>query len=327
MRGWRVVAPGEIVWEESLPEPPVAAGLIGVEVVAAAVNFADNLVVGGTYQAIPPYPFTPGLEVLGRVTAPGSSDLRVGQLVVGLTAAGGGSWAEHALCDPRQVEAVPTTVDPMAALAVHTNAQTAWFALHRRARVTAGEHVLVLAAAGGVGSMTIQLAKAHGCVVHAVTSATKVDEARRLGADTVWDRGEPDWAERLRAELSAAGVGVDVVIDPVGSTAGEQAARLLRFEGRHVIVGFTGGGPPTVRANHVLVKNLEVTGVHWWRYPIERPDLVTRAAREIFTLLTEGSLDAAISSIEPLERAWPAAQEVAAGHTTGKVLIAVESPS
>ena len=201
MRGWRVAAPGEITWEESLPEPSVAAGLIGVEVVAAAVNFADNLVVGGTYQTIPPYPFTPGLEVLGRVTTTGSSDLTVGQLVVGLTAGGSGSWAEHALCDPRQVEAVPDDVDPEAALAVHTNAQTAWFALHRRARVAPGEHVLVLAAAGGVGSMTIQLAKAHGCVVHAVTSASKVDEARRLGADTVWDRGDEDWAPRLRDEL------------------------------------------------------------------------------------------------------------------------------
>ena len=327
MRGWRVAAPGDITWEESLPEPSVAAGLIGVEVVAAAVNFADNLVVGGTYQTIPPYPFTPGLEVLGRVTTTGSSDLTVGQLVVGLTAGGSGSWAEHALCDPRQVEAVPDDVDPEAALAVHTNAQTAWFALHRRARVAPGEHVLVLAAAGGVGSMTIQLAKAHGCVVHAVTSASKVDEALRLGADTVWDRGDEDWALRLRDELSAQGGGLDVVVDPVGSTAGEQAARLLRFEGRHVIVGFTGGGPPTVRANHVLVKNLEVTGVHWWRYPIERPDLVALAASEIFTLLAAGSLDAAVSRREPLPRAWLAAQDVAAGHTTGKVVISVQDPN
>ena len=323
MKGWRVDAPGEITWQESLPEPKIAPGLVGIEVVAAAVNFADSLVVGGTYQTIPPYPFTPGLEVLGRVTASGDSDLPEGRLVVGLTAAGGGSWAELALCDPRQVEAVPDDVDPEAALAVHTNAQTAWFALHRRARVASGEHVLVLAAAGGVGSMAVQLAKAHGCVVHTVTSATKVDEARRLGADTVWDRGEEDWAPRLRDELSAQGAGINVLIDPVGSTAGEEAARLLRFEGRHVIVGFTGGGPPTVRANHVLVKNLEVTGVHWWRYPIERPDLVARAAREIFALLSAGSLDAAVSRREPLERAWPAAQDVAAGHTTGKVIVEV----
>ena len=323
MRGWKVTAPGQITWEESLPEPSVAAGLIGVEVVAAAVNFADNLVVGGTYQTIPPYPFTPGLEVLGRVTASGDSDLPEGRLVVGLTAGGGGSWAEHALCDPRQIETVPDGVNPEEALAVHTNAQTAWFALHRRARVTSGEHVVVLAAAGGVGSMAVQLAKAHGCVVHAVTSSNKSTEALRLGADTVWDRGDPAWPEQLRDELTAQGVGVDVLIDPVGSPAGEQAARLLRFEGRHVIVGFTGGGPPTVRANHVLVKNLEVTGVHWWRYPIERPDLVARAAREIFALLSAGSLDAAVSRREPLERAWPAAQDVAAGHTTGKVVITV----
>jgi len=317
-----VAAPGEITWEESLPEPSVAAGLIGVEVLAAAVNFADSLVVGGTYQTIPPYPFTPGLEVLGRVVSPGTTEFEPGQLVVGLTAAGGGSWAELALCDPRQVVAVPDSIDPRDALAVHTNAQTAWFALHRRARVAPGEHVVILAAAGGVGSMAIQLARAHGCIVHTLTSSSKVDEARRLGAHTTWSREDDDWSDRLREMLAAEGAGIDVVIDPVGAETGERAARLLRFEGRHVIVGFTGGGPPTVRANHVLVKNTEVTGVHWWRYPIERPDLVEQAATEIFALLASGAIDPAISAVEPLERAWPAAQKVASGRTTGKVLIA-----
>ena len=322
MRGWLVEAPGEISWRDDLPQPSANEGLIGIDVLAAAVNFADSLVVGGTYQTIPPYPFTPGLEVLGRVTSPSAGGFEEGQLVVGLTTAGGGSWAEYALCDPRQVVAVPDSIDPRDALAVHTNAQTAWFALHRRARVAPGEHVLVLAAAGGVGSMAVQLARAHGCVVHALTSASKVDEARRLGAHTTWSREDPDWSERLRESLVADGAGVDAVIDAVGADTGERAARLLRFEGRHVIVGFTGGGPPTVRANHVLVKNTEVTGVHWWRYPLERPDLVEQAATEIFTLLASGAIDPAISAVEPLDRAWSTAQKVASGRTTGKVLIA-----
>ena len=119
MRGWLVEAPGEISWRDDLPQPSASEGLIGIDVVAAAVNFADSLVVGGTYQTIPPYPFTPGLEVLGRVTSPSAGGFEEGQMVVGLTTAGGGSWAEYALCDPRQVVAVPDSVDPRDALAVH----------------------------------------------------------------------------------------------------------------------------------------------------------------------------------------------------------------
>lgn len=322
MRAWRVHQLGSAVLDDDVadlgldPDDPHA---VIVRVEAAAANYADSLVIDGIYQERPPLPFTPGLEVAGVVTATNSDRFAEGDRVVGLTTAGAGSWGRYARCDARQLAALPVDVDAVAAIGIHVNAQTAWFALHRRGGVQSGETVLVHAAAGGVGTMAVQLALAAGCTVIATASAGKLELPRSLGAHHCLDNRAPDWAERVRQLTD--GAGVDVVVDPVGGAVFSDSWRLLRFEGRLVTVGFTSGEVPSVRANHALVKNVTLHGLYWARYTFEAPDVVDAAAAEVFELHRDGRLDPCVTVVSPMDEALQRVHEVAAGATTGKSVL------
>lgn len=322
MRAWRVHELGTAVFEHDVTEPTLegddAHGVV-VRVDAAAANYADSLVVSGVYQERPPLPFTPGLEVAGVVTASNSDRFGPGDRVVGLTTGGRGSWAEQARCDARQLTALPDDIAAVDAIGLHVNAQTAWFALHRRAGMRPGEIVLVHAAAGGVGTMAVQLAVAAGCTVIATASSAKVDVPRRLGAHHCLDNRDPGWPDRVR-ELSD-GAGVDVVVDPVGGGLFTDSWRLLRFEGRLVTVGFTSGEVPGVRANHALVKNVTLHGLYWARYTFEAPDAVAAAGEEIFDLHRRGGLEPFVTVVSPMRHAVERVQDVAGGATTGKSVL------
>ena len=320
MRAWQVVAPGRAELTSDA-EPPVLdpddPHATVVEVHAAAANFADRLMIDGRYQLRPRLPFVPGFEVAGVVRATNSTRLRVGDRVAGVTDPRHGSWAEVASADDRHLTVLPDDLGWTAALALHVNAQTAWFALHRAAHLRPADTVLVHAAAGGIGSMAVQLAIAHGCTVTGTASAGKLDTVRSLGAQLAVDNRDPAWPGHVRGAVGD----VDVVIDPVGDAVFAGSWKLLGFAGRYVSVGFTSGSIPAVPANQALVKNVSFHGLYWTPYATARPDLVTRAATEIFGLHRDGRLDPCVTVTAPLEEALTCVDRVARGDTTGKSVI------
>ena len=318
MRGWFVEEKGAARFTSDLSDPALRAGEMIVQVEAAAANFADRLLIDGKHQIRPRRPFVAGLEVAGIVVESDAVDLPVGSLVAGLVEPGSGSWAERCRCSPRAVIAVPPALDLVDVVAINLNAQTAWISLHHRARVEPGEIVVVHAAAGGVGTMAVQLAVAAGARVFATCSATKMATPQRLGAEVVVDNRSDDW-HKILAE--AAPDGVDVVIDPVGGDVFERSLKLLRFEGRLVSVGFTSGVLSSMPANYALVKNLSLMGVFWEPYAEQRRDVVDRAARKIFDLHRGDALDACVTVVDHMESALRRVDDVAAGRTTGKTVL------
>jgi NADPH:quinone reductase len=322
MRAWYVVERGRAVMVDDAPMPhldPQDPHTTVVEVHAAAANFADRLMIDGRYQLRPRTPFVPGFELAGVVRATSSSRLRVGDRVAGVANPRHGSWAEVASADDRHLTVLPDDLGWVDAIGLHVNAQTAWFALHRTARLRPTDTVLIHAAAGGVGSMAVQLARAHGCRVVGAASAGKLDVVRSLGADVVVDNRGDSWPAVIRDAVGE----VDVVIDPVGEAVFAGSWSLLGFEGRYVAVGFASGGIPSVPANEALVRNLSLQGMYWTPYATARPDLVIRAAGEIFGLHREGRLDPCVTSTAPLEDAIECVDRVARGATTGKTVLTV----
>lgn len=318
MRGWLVEEKGSARFVSDLPEPVPGAGEMIVQVEAAAANYADRLLIDGKHQIRPRRPFVAGLEVAGTVVESDSTDHPVGARVTGLVEPGSGGWAERCRCTPAGVMEVPRDLDPVDVVAINLNAQTVWIGLHHRARVQPGEVVVVHAAAGGVGTMAVQLAVAPGARVFATCSSAKMHVPRRLGAEVVVDNRSDDW-HKILAE--AAPSGVDVVVDPVGGDIFERSLKLLRFEGRLITIGFTSGVIPSMAANYALVKNLSLIGVFWEPYAAHRPEITERAAAEVFALHRAGDLDACVTVVDHVENALRRVDDVAAGRTTGKTVL------
>ena len=324
MRAWRLHRLGD-PWdhlelsEVATPEP--GSGQVLVEVAAADLNFADVLQCQGVYQVRAPTPFTPGMGGAGRVIAAGPEvDLEPGQLVVGSTAVGHGAFAQQALFPADGCTRVPDGIDPVVAAGLHVTYGTAWFALHRRGQLRPGETVLVLAAAGGVGSAAVQLAKAAGCwVLGAAGGATKAEACRAIGADEVIDYDGQDLYETVMDLTS--GRGVDVVYDPVGGDYFDIARRLLAWEGRLLVVGFASGRIPDAPANHLLVKNYSVVGVHMGGYRVADPGPFEQCYREVHGLLADGLIDPLIAERVAFEHLPRALRDLAERRTTGRLVL------
>ena len=234
-------------------------GMVVIDVGAAGVSFPDLLLIRGEYQLKLDPPFVPGTEVAGVVrSAPADSGFAVGQRVSGLAMLGG--WAERVALPADSVMPTPDGVDDGAAVCLLGNYYTMYFALARRAALLAGETVLVLGSAGGVGTAAIQIAKAMGATVIAMVHRTGATEfVESLGADVVLPLTD-GWAQAVREHTG--GRGVDVVVDPVGGDAFDDAIRVLATEGRLLVLGFaSGGGIPTVKVNRLLLRNVSVVGV------------------------------------------------------------------
>jgi NADPH:quinone reductase len=321
VRAWQVVrhgAPDEAMALGDAPQP--AGGGVVVEVVACGLNFADSLLCAGTYQERPALPFTPGLEVAGRVVA--GDGWHPGDTVVGLTALPHGGLADRAVLHPSACLPLPEGFHPLTAAGMLITEQSAWFALHRRGRLAPGEVVLVHAGAGGVGSATIQLARAAGATVIATAGgATKVARCLELGAHHALDHRTDDVVEVVK-DLTG-GRGVDVVVDPVGGETFAASTKVVAWEGRIVVVGSASGIPGEVRANHVLVKNYDVVGLHWPRYRLERPELLGEAHDALVALHQQGALHTDVSEVVPFGGAADAVARLAAGRTTGKLVVQV----
>ncbi|MDG1411319.1 MAG: NADPH:quinone oxidoreductase family protein [Acidimicrobiales bacterium] len=318
MKGWLVLHKGTAEFVNDLPEPQLDGESMVVQVEAAAANFADRLLIDGKHQIRPARPFTAGLEVAGTVVDSSSERHPVGSRVMGLVEPGVGSWAERCRCSPRNVIRIPDGVDAVTALAIHLNAETVWLGLHHRARIAAGDVVLVHAAAGGIGTMAVQLAVAAGANVFATCSAGKAEVPFRLGATAVVDNRAANWHRQIAAYAPG---GVDIVVDPVGGDLFERSLKLLRFEGRLITLGFASGAVPSMPANYALVKNLSLIGVFWEPYAAHHPELVERAAREIFALHAEGRIDPCVTVVDDISNAVDRVNDVAAGATVGKTVL------
>ncbi len=326
--GWSVTRlgePGDVLelTESDLPDPQPGQVLLRVR--ACALNFPDVLMIRGQYQDRPPLPFTPGIEVCGDVLAAPDGPFPVGSRVIGGTLLPFGALAELALADTRHLHAAPTSLDDARAASFTVAYQTAWMALIHRARLVPGETVLIHAAAGGVGTAAIAVAKATGArVVGVVGGADKAAVAAEFGADVVIDRLEHPTLDTLVAALKDAlgRGGADVVFDPVGGDSFTASTKVMAFEGRLVVIGFAGGIIPTLAANHALVKNYSVIGLLWGAYRFRAPGLVDDAWAALERLLADGMQPPAVSQVLPLDRAVDGLVELAAGRTTGRVVIA-----
>jgi NADPH:quinone reductase len=308
----------------SLPDPAPAAGEVLVTVKGVAVNYVDSLVVTGKYQFLPERPFVPGKLPAGIVSALGQGvqDVKVGDRV--LTLAEQGGYAERIVVPVRDCFKLPSTMSFVDAAAMALVYDTAWFALRERARFRAGETVLVLGGTGGVGLAAIQLAKAWGAKVLAgVSNPDKAPLALDAGADAVVDLSQENLRESLREQVFQInnGSGVDIVLDPVGGDAFDAALRALAWRGRLVVIGFAAGRIPTVKANYLLVKNIEVSGLQISDYRKRMPDLMAQCLGEIFALYAAGKLKPAPTVTRPLDDFAQALQDVVYRRVAGRVVL------
>jgi len=311
---------------EELAEGEPDDGMVRIRLRASAINYFDSLMISGQYQTKPDLPFVPGSEISGVViNAPAGSGFQPGDRVmalvdnVGLTR---GGYAEVADAAPGSVAPMPAKMGFDEAAAFTLIFQTGWFGLHRRANLQAGETLLVHAGAGGVGSAAIQLGKAAGAIVIATAgSDEKVEVCRELGADHAINYKTQDFVEEVKK--ITGGRGADVVYDPVGGDVYDRSTKCIAFEGRIVIVGFTSGRIPQAAANHVLVKNYSVVGLHWGLYSKRAPELIPLATKALLELYDAGKIKPYVSTRLPLSEAPRALTSVAEGKSTGKVILTV----
>jgi NADPH2:quinone reductase len=317
-RGHSYGPPTSLVWEE-VADPPLGDGQARIDIKASAVNYPDILYVAGTYQVKPTPPFVPGFEVAGVVVESRSPELPVGARVAS-TLDGSGGYATRAVCAPSNAFVVPASMPLEDAAAITVTYQTGWFALHRRAQIKAGETLLVHAGAGGVGSAAIQLGKAAGARVIATAGGeAKVEVCRRLGADVAIDYTKEDFVAAVKGATQQRGA--DVVFDPVGGDVFEKSTKCIAFEGRILVIGFTSGRFPEVRANHILVKNYAVVGLHWGAYNLFDPAAIVAAQRALYSLYEAGKIRPLVSEQIPLREAPRAMGKVASRGSTGKIVL------
>ncbi|KDQ71359.1 alcohol dehydrogenase [Streptomyces sp. NTK 937] len=304
--------PDEVMVLEETDRPVPGAGQVLLTVRAANVNFPDALLCRGQYQVRPPLPFTPGVEICGETED--------GRRVLATPALPSGGFAEYVTADEAALLPAPEALDDAEAAALHIGYQTGWFGLHRRARLRAGETLLVHAAAGGVGSAAVQLGKAAGAtVIGVVGGADKAAIARELGCDLVIDRRSEDIVASVKE--ATGGRGADVVYDPVGGDAYAKSVKCIAFEGRVVVVGFASGAVPSPALNHALVKNYSILGLHWGLYNTKDPDAVRACHDELTKLAADGVVKPLVSERVPMADAARAVQRVAGGTSTGRIVV------
>ena len=320
--------PDTLVLAEA-PDPVPAADQVVIAVKACGVNFPDALIIEDRYQVRPERPFAPGAEVAGIVEALGAgvTGLRLGQRVIGFCSWGGMTEKlaiDAALCTPMP-DAMP--FDEAAALVMTYG--TALYALKHRGALKAGETVLVLGAAGGVGLAAVEIAKAAGArVIAAASSDEKAAFAREAGADetVVYPRGPFDTeGSKALAELFKAACGpkgADVVLDPVGGDYAEAALRAIAWEGRLLVVGFP-AGIPRMPLNLVLLKGCQIVGVAWGGAVIRDPAGLAEDIRSLLDLHARGLIRPRISARYPLARAGEAIARLSSREALGKIVVMV----
>lgn len=302
------------------PEP--GRGEVLIEVAACGLNFADLLMMKGSYQDTPEPPFTLGMELSGRVVGhgPGVTEPAIGARVAAF--AGRGGLAEVAAVPAEVCVEIPETMAMDVAAGFLVAYGTSHLALTRRARLAPGERLVVLGAAGGVGLTAVELGAALGAEVIAVArGAEKLAAAKAAGAHHLIDAETAD----LRAGIKALG-GADVVYDAVGGAAFTDALRATRPEGRLLVIGFASGDVPQVPANHLLVKNVDVIGFYWGGYLRAAPEALTGSLAELMEMFEAGRIAPVVGATRPLARAGEALTLLRDRAVPGKVVVTVAGP-
>ncbi len=313
------IGPEALKWTE-LPTPEPQAGEVRVAVRCASLNFPDLLIVQNKYQLKPPLPFVPGAEFSGVVEAVGAS---VTQLQVGMAVAsfgGIGGFGSHVCVDARQVLPLPPGFAFDDAAAFLCTYGTSHHALVDRAQLKAGETVLVLGAAGGVGTAAIQIAKAVGArVIAAASSDEKCALCRTLGADATINYTTADLREQIKA--ATEGKGPDVVYDPVGGAMAEPVFRSIAWRGRYLVIGFAGGTIPALPLNLALLKGASLVGVFWGEFAKREPQQNARALSELAAWYAQGLIKPVIEHRYALRDLPRAFELMASRQVRGKIVL------
>ncbi|QCP51716.1 NADPH:quinone oxidoreductase family protein [Trinickia violacea] len=312
--------PPENLTVETLPDLQPQAGQVVIDVKAASVNFPDVLIIENKYQLKPELPFTPGAEVAGIVRAVGAGveHVRPGMPVVAYTALGG--FAEQAAAPAGACVPLPDEADLAVAAAFTLAYGTSHHAVVDRAALQAGETMLVLGAAGGVGLAAVEIGKALGArVIAAASSDEKLAVCVEHGADATINYTRDDLRERIKALTD--GKGPDVIYDPVGGVYAEPAFRSIGWRGRYLIVGFANGEIPKLPLNLALLKGASLVGVFWGDFAKREPQRNAAAFRQMIGWMQEGKLRPHISARYALEDAPRALRDMAERRVTGKIVI------
>jgi NADPH2:quinone reductase len=306
-------------WKE-IPTPEPKAGEVRIAIEAASLNFPDLLIVQGKYQFKPPLPFVPGAEFAGRIDAVGAGvqQLKVNDAVAAI--AGVGGFGTHAIVDASRVLPLPPGFAIRDGAAFAFTYGTSHHALIDRGALKAGETVLVLGAAGGVGSAAVQIAKAAGArVIAAASTDEKCALCMSLGADATLNYSTQD----IRAALKAltGGQGPDLVYDPVGGDLAEPVFRSIAWRGRYLVVGFAGGGIPALPWNLALLKGASVVGVFWGDYVKREPKASAAAMQQLAQWYAQGLIKPVIDCEMPMSELKAAYARMGSRQVMGKLLL------
>ncbi|WP_280708843.1 NADPH:quinone oxidoreductase family protein [Bradyrhizobium sp. BR13661] len=305
-----------------VPMPELTPGSVRVRVRAVGIGFVDGLKVQGLYQTKDPLPFIPGTEFAGEVdgVADGVSEYSAGMQVMGMVRSG--ALAEYVVVPMEALRILPDGISPEAGASFRVNYLTAHYALTERAKLQSGEQMLVLGAAGGVGTAAIQLGKIFGArVIAAASTEEKREFALGLGADAAIDYNRPNWREELKDLTENRGC--DVIVDPVGGAISLEAFRSIAWNGRHLVIGFAAGNIPALPFNLPLLKGGTLLGVDLAQVPRREPEVYQRTLRDLFRLLGDRRLRPAVGRIFEFERFYDAFKTLAGRRALGKVVVRV----
>ena len=318
----RQYGPPDSLVVEELPSPRPGAGEVVVAVKAASVNFPDVLIIQNKYQFKPPLPFSPGSEFAGVVKEVGAQvqGVKPGDKVIAFSAYG--AFAEEVKIEASRLIALPEKMDFLSGAAFLLTYGTSDHALRDRGALRAGETLLVLGAAGGVGLAAIEIGKALGAqVIACASSEDKLQVCRAHGADATINYAAEDLRERIQAITGKRGV--DVVYDPVGGPYSEPAFRSIAWRGRLLVVGFAAGEIPRLPLNLALLKGASVVGVFWGDFARREPKQFAASVRQLGSWFREGRLRPHVSRTFPLEQAGEALKLLAARQVKGKIVLKV----
>lgn len=318
------LGPPEVYEVRELPVPVPGEGEVLLRVEATGLGYVDALIAAGGYQHRPEPPYVPGAEIVGTIErlGPGAQEWSIGDRVASWQLLAGGGLAEYAVARGRTLVRVPASLDARVAAGSLLDPLTAWYALHDRGGLCAGEAVLVLGASGGVGAAAVRIAASFGArVIAAASTSSKRERALEAGAELAIDYMASDWRDVLR---SHAPCGIDVVVDPVGGAIFEPAFRSLAKGGRHLVLGFAGGEVPRLPANLPLLKNGMLVGADA-RDCFERsPARAIQIWDQVFARLASGQLRSADPWLHTFEQAQASLSDALLRHKRGKIVVDVD---
>jgi NADPH:quinone reductase len=320
----RAYGPPESLVIEDVESPTPGPGEVVISVKASGVNFPDVLIIQNKYQVKPPLPFSPGSEVAGVIKAVGENVTHVapGDEVFAFTVYGG--FAQEVKTDAKRLLPIPAGMTFPTAAAFGLTYATSDHALRDRGELEAGETLLVLGAAGGVGLAAVEIGKALGArVIACASSDDKLAVCREHGADETINYATEDFRERIKA--ITGGKGADVIYDPVGGSYTEPALRSIAWRGRLLVVGFAAGDIPKIPLNLTLLKGCAIVGVYWGEFTRREPERFAQEMHQLGQWYGEGRIRPHISATYPLDRAADALNDMAQRRVVGKVVLTAEN--